>query len=176
MNDNIGTDDIVSGLTPMEIEKIYRIQYKIYWEEDLINRCNDRRMEGQGLCNLPDTLEDEKNLLNTAYDLYCKIKDSNIAYNDTLDAVIDEMEQRIANGVPELSLMKAKKKLNVVCTCTSYYTSSIEVPADYTREQAITYAREHIDEITIGSGLEYIGGSDELDEENCEFEKEGGAG
>lgn len=38
------------------------------------------------------------------------------------------------------------------------------------------YAREHIDEIPIGSGLEYIGGSDELDEENCEFEKEGGAG
>lgn len=131
MNDNIETDDIVSGLTPMEIEKIYRIQYKIYWEEDLIDRCNDRRTEGQGLCNLPDTLEDEKDLLNTAYDLYCKIKDSNIAYNDTLDAVIDEMERRIAN-----------------------------------------------EEIPVASGLECIGGGDEVAEEHCEFEKisEGGAG
>ena len=50
-------------------------------------------------------------------------------------------------------------------------------PADYTLEQAIAYAKEHIDEISIESDLEYIGDSDELDEEHCEFEQvqEGGA-
>lgn len=102
MNNNIETNNIVPGLTPMEIERIYRMQQRNYWQEDLVNRCSDRKMEGQGLCNLPDTLEDEKDLLDTAYELYCKCRDSNIAYNVTLDAVIDELEQRIANDMSEV--------------------------------------------------------------------------
>lgn len=171
-------DPIMLDISQGDAERIYRMQQRTYWEADLINRCEERCMEGIGLCNVPyETLAEESMILDMAYELYCKIKDSNIAYNDTLDAVIDEMERRISNSVPELSLMKAKKKLNVVCTCMSYYTSSIEVPADYTLEQAIAYAKEHIDEIPIESDLEYIGDSDELDEEHCEFEQvqEGGA-
>lgn len=170
-------DRIMLDISQEDVERIYRMQQRTYWEIDFINRCEERCTEGTGLCNIPyETLADESVILDMAYELYCKIKDSNIAYNDTLDAVIDEMERRIANGVPELSLMKAKKKLNVVCTCMACYTSSIEVPADYTLEQAITYAREHIDEIPVASDLEYIGGGDEVAEEHCEFEKEGGAG
>lgn len=65
--------------------------------------------------------------------------------------------------------MADTKKFIASCTCTAYYTGSIEVPADYTLEQAIAYAKEHIDEIPIESDLEYIGESDELDEEHCKF-------
>ena len=65
--------------------------------------------------------------------------------------------------------MADTKKLIASCTCMAYYTGSIKVPADYTLEEAIAYAKEHINEIPIESGLEYIGGSDELDEKNCEF-------
>lgn len=67
--------------------------------------------------------------------------------------------------------MAGTKKFNVTCTCMAWYKSSIQVPADYTFEQAIKYAKEHIDEIPITSDLEYIGDTDELDEENCSFEE-----
>ena len=73
-----------------------------------------------------------------------------------------------SNG-KESAFVKDTKRLDVICTCMAYYTSSIEVPADYTLEEAIAYAKEHIDEIPIKSDLEYIGESDELDEELCEF-------
>lgn len=62
------------------------------------------------------------------------------------------------------------KTFNVSVQCMATYTSSIEVPDNMTREEAIEYAKEHIDEIPIKSELEYIGDSDELDEENCYFE------
>jgi len=51
------------------------------------------------------------------------------------------------------------------------YNSYIEIPDDMTFEQAIEYAKEHIDEINIGE-LDYISDSDVLDEENCDFEEE----
>lgn len=65
--------------------------------------------------------------------------------------------------------MGATKTFHVVCTCMAWYDSSIQVPAGYTHGQALEYAREHINEIPIGSGLEYISDTDELDEENCRF-------
>lgn len=169
-------DLIMIDISREDIDRIYQMQQRVYLETDFIDRCEERRMEGTGLGNIPyETLADENVILDMAYELYCKWKDSNIACNDTLDAVIDEIERRIANGIPELAFMKAKKKLNVVCTCMAYYTSSIEVPANYTLEQAITYAREHINEIPVASSLGYIGDSDEVAEEHCKFEKEGGA-
>ena len=50
------------------------------------------------------------------------------------------------------------------------YNSSIKVPDYLSFEEAIKYAKEHIDEIPCGE-LEYISGSDELDEDNCDFEE-----
>lgn len=72
--------------------------------------------------------------------------------------------------------MADTKKFNVTCICMAWYKSSIQVPADYTFDQAIAYAKERINEIPIDSDLEYIGDTDELDEENCGFEEimEGG--
>lgn len=88
--------EIMSSLTQTEIESIYRMQKRFYWEADFVNKCIDRSLEGVGLCNLPyDTLADEKMILDTAYELYCKMADCNIAYNDTLDAVADEVEREV---------------------------------------------------------------------------------
>lgn len=63
------------------------------------------------------------------------------------------------------------KTLNVTILCQAYYTSHIEVPDDMTFEEAIEYAKEHIEDIPINSELEYVSCSDELDVENCDFEE-----
>ncbi len=81
------------------MEDIYRIQQRLYWETDFINRCEDRKQEGTGLCNLPyKTLPEEKKLLALAYELYNDMEDSNTAYNVTLDLVIDEIEHWIRDN------------------------------------------------------------------------------
>lgn len=90
-------------LPDQEMEKIYRIRQRFYWETDFISRCRERRLEETGLCNLPyETLPDEKKLLDLAYELYNDMEDSNIAYNVTLDLVIDEIEQRVKNNQQEM--------------------------------------------------------------------------
>lgn len=61
------------------------------------------------------------------------------------------------------------KTLNLTVCCKAYYNSSIEVPDDFTREQALEYAKAHLNEVPIVDGLEYVSESDELDEDNCDF-------
>lgn len=61
-----------------------------------------------------------------------------------------------------------KKTLNITAQCLAVYNSSIEVPFDMSLEEAVQYAKDHIDEISIGE-LEYISDSDQIDEENCCF-------
>ena len=60
------------------------------------------------------------------------------------------------------------KVLNVAVTCLAVYNSKIEVPDDKTLEEAVEYAKAHINEIPIGE-LEYISDSDIIDEDNCDF-------
>lgn len=60
------------------------------------------------------------------------------------------------------------KRLNVTVQCMAVYKSSIEVPDNMTREEAIEYTKKHLDEIPCGE-LDYVSNSDELDEENCDF-------
>lgn len=62
------------------------------------------------------------------------------------------------------------KRLNVTVTCMAVYCSGIDVPDEMTLEEAIDHAKKHIDEIPIGE-LEWISDSDEIDEENCDFEE-----
>ena len=86
-------------LSDKEMEKIYRIRQRFYWEMDFISRCRERKLEEIGLCNLPyQTLPEEKKLLDLAYELYNNMEDSNTAYNVTLDLVIDEIERRIQDN------------------------------------------------------------------------------
>ena len=58
---------------------------------------------------------------------------------------------------------------------TVYYTmignSSIMVPDNMTIDEAIKYAKDHMNEIPLPSNGEYVCDSDELDEENCDFEE-----
>lgn len=63
------------------------------------------------------------------------------------------------------------KTLNVTILCQAYYTSHIEVPDELTFEEALEYAKDHMEDIPIESGLEYIPFSDELNVENCDFEE-----
>ena len=63
------------------------------------------------------------------------------------------------------------KRLNVTATCMAVYNSGIDVPDEMILEEAIEYAKEHINEIPIGE-LEWIPDSDEIDEENCDFEED----
>ena len=77
-------------------DRIYEYQHRSYWEADFINRCSDRLHSDIGRCNLPyETLSEDRELLNTAYTIYQKIQDCNVAYNDTLDCVIDRVEEMI---------------------------------------------------------------------------------
>ena len=62
------------------------------------------------------------------------------------------------------------KKLNVKVWCTCSYKGCVEVPDDMTFEEAIEYAKDHINDIPLGR-LTYVPDSDELDEEMCEFEE-----
>lgn len=61
------------------------------------------------------------------------------------------------------------KNLNVTVECMAVYNSTIMVPDELTLEEAIQYAKEHINEISVGE-LSYISDSDMIDEENCDFD------
>ena len=61
------------------------------------------------------------------------------------------------------------KTLNVTIVCRAVYNSHTDVPDEMTLEEAIEYAKKHLDECNIETELEYISDSDELDEENCDF-------
>ena len=63
------------------------------------------------------------------------------------------------------------KRLNVTCFCTAIYNSSIEVPDNMIIEEALEYAKKHINKIPIGE-LKYVSDSDRLDEDNCNFEED----
>ena len=60
------------------------------------------------------------------------------------------------------------KMFHVTVMCQAVYNSGIEVPDDYSFEEALSYAREHIKDVPLGS-LEWVPDSDVLDEENCGF-------
>lgn len=63
------------------------------------------------------------------------------------------------------------KTLNVTIQCMAVYNSSIEVPEEMTLEEAIEYAKNHLNEIPLEE-LEYVNDSDVLDEDNCDFEED----
>lgn len=61
------------------------------------------------------------------------------------------------------------KRLNVTIQCMAVYNSAINVPDEFTIDQAIDYAKKNINNIPLGA-LEYVPESDLLDEENCCFD------
>lgn len=74
----------------------------------------------------------------------------------------------------ELSQTETKElrtqRLNVTVLCQAVYNSGIDVPFGLSFEESLKYAKEHMSEIPLTS-LEYVSGSDVLDEENCDLEE-----
>ena len=62
------------------------------------------------------------------------------------------------------------KRLDITVNCMAVYNSFIDVPDDMTIEEAIEYAKEHLSDVPIPKGLEWVPDSDVLDEDNCQFE------
>lgn len=86
-------------LTYDQLEAAYNIYREQFISCDFIRRSFERLEEEIGLRNLPyETLRNDLNLLHEAYLQFTRLEDCNVAYNDTLDQVIDEMEQRLAEG------------------------------------------------------------------------------
>ena len=90
--------------------------------------------------------------------------------NEELLTKFGEVTEYPYFGLPDGKLTKT---LNVSVLCQAYYNSSIEVPDGLSREEALDYARKHLDSIPLGV-LEYVSDSDQLDEENCDFAEQNG--
>ena len=87
-------------LTYDQFEAAYNIYREQFISCDFIRRSLERLEERIGLCNLPyETLRDDPNLLHEAYLQFIRLEDCNVAYNDTLEQVINEIEQRLATGI-----------------------------------------------------------------------------
>ena len=87
-------------LTYDQLEAAYNSYREQFISCDFIRRSLERLEERIGLCNLPyETLRDDPNLLHEAYLQFIRLEDCNVAYNDTLEQVINEIEQRLATGI-----------------------------------------------------------------------------
>ena len=87
-------------MTYDQLEAAYNIYREQFISCDFIRRSLERLEERIGLCNLPyETLRDDPNLLHEAYLQFIRLEDCNVAYNDTLEQVINEIEQRLATGI-----------------------------------------------------------------------------
>lgn len=62
------------------------------------------------------------------------------------------------------------KKLNVTIEFKMVGMSSIMVPDEMDIEEAIEYAKQHIDEINTPDDASYISGTDVINEDYCDFE------
>lgn len=86
----------------------------------------------------------------------------------TIDPYNANLAHIILNEAIENFVEKHTKKLNVVVQCMATYNSSINVPDCMTLEDAIEYTNMHINEIPL-TKMNYVNGSNSLDEENCSF-------
>lgn len=83
----------------------------------------------------------------------------------------ESRESYIEVKMPEMVKLYRPKFFNITICCQAYYNSQIELPRGFSGsyEDATAYAKGHLDEAPVGE-LEYISGSDVLDEENCSFD------
>ena len=62
------------------------------------------------------------------------------------------------------------KTLNVTVICQGVYNSHIQVPDNFTIEEAIEYAKKNLQKIPAGE-IEWLNDI-EIDEDNCDFNEE----
>lgn len=63
----------------------------------------------------------------------------------------------------------ATREFEVSYQFSAIGSTVIDVPANFTREEALKYAEDNITELALPQDWEYLSGSDVLDEENCQF-------
>lgn len=98
-----------------EVSKAHEICLRDNFKQDFVNRYRERCMDRIGLCNLPtDHIEEQQDIFEQAYTCYQDILDCNVAYNDTLDTVIDIIEKRMKNGEITLIPQDGKSRIAIV--------------------------------------------------------------
>ena len=113
-NETKPLEQVTFPLTYKQLETAHNIYREQCFSCDFIHRSLERLEEKTGLCNLPYyTLRDETELLHEAYLQFTKLEDCNVAYNDTLDQVIDKIENKLVTGALK-SHSVDKKRIVVV--------------------------------------------------------------
>jgi divalent metal cation (Fe/Co/Zn/Cd) transporter len=64
------------------------------------------------------------------------------------------------------------KRLHITLVYSVVGDTHLDVPDELSVEEAIEYAKEHMDYVRLPYNAEYIEDSEVLDEENCDFEDE----
>lgn len=126
-------EELAFALTFPQIREAHEIYKKHCFFQDFIECCEERRMEGTGLCNLPyQTLEHETDILCEAYELYEKQADINISYHVTMENVIDAIEKQILNGELRLHTEPAPRVVLVMedGIVTASYTNAPSIQAE----------------------------------------------
>lgn len=110
-------------LTYDQLEAAYNIYREQFISCDFIRRSMERLEERIGLCNLPyETLRDDPSLLHEAYLQFLRLEDCNVAYNDTLEQVIDAIEQWLASGT--LSPVNLTRSSSIICQSLRLFSSN----------------------------------------------------
>lgn len=129
-------EDLLFGFCYDFLAKAHEIFRQHCFENDFVNRCIDRYTDEIGQRNLPyATLSDEKALLTKAYEIYCKNEDCNVAYNDTLDLVVDEIEELIQQGLLTSSAAQPNQRVSIVLTdgiVTGVYSTNPDIQVEIT--------------------------------------------
>ena len=100
------------------------LEEHLNFQRDFIRCCMDRKVNDIGSCNLPyQSLSEEKELLNRAYEIYCNVSNTGASYSEKLNLVVTEVEREIRIGritlspmpVPQKVRLLSKKKQTVFC-------------------------------------------------------------
>jgi hypothetical protein len=68
--------------------------------------------------------------------------------------------------------MEEMKKLRISMVYSMVGDVFIEVPDEFTLEQAVMFANDHVDNISLPDNADYLVDSDSFDEETAEFVEE----
>lgn len=156
------------------VTKSYRV-YGIEGHRQKGSFLNSVSYDWSGMCGDRIRLVEFQNSDKTGTNEYTRV----IVTRETLEECEEELEGQVSDGyfenynvgriVDEGIVEPRSFNVSVICRCS--YTASIPIPGNLTREQAIEFIKKELADVPLGE-LEYIPESDELDEENCDFEEE----
>lgn len=125
------------------------------FQRDFIRCCMDRKVNDIGSCNLPyQSLSEEKELLNRAYEIYCNVSNTGASYAEKLNLVVTEVEREIRIGRITLSPMPVPQKVVIVleegmvnCIYSTHPGITVEVAdMEYAAANQMDTFLQHLDE------------------------------